>query len=533
MKKRTAGALIIKFPQSHSRNIMILVYFLALLKFILPFLMQNPAYEPHRDEFLYLAEVHHMDWGYLEVPPVMSVFGFITNLLGGSLFWIKIWSSLFGSLTYLLVARLIRAMGGKIFALILGFLPFVLGYYLHVHFMFQPNFLEVFFWTLMAYGLARHVQNGKAKGLYVAGIALGLGMMSKYSVSFFAAGLLSGLLLTKERKILLNKHFYYALLVGFVIFLPNLFWQYSHGFPVLWHMKELQRQQLENVSQGSFILQQLLYNLPSIFIWVAGLYWLWFTEAGKPYRFIGWAVVLVVVFLVAEHGKGYYGMGAYPILFVFGAVCLERACTGRWYILRYAMIAFALIFGFFLDTVSIPFLAPKQLADYYARISIFHQLGFCRWEDQKDHPLPQDFADMLSWKEMTAKVAKVYDSLDSSEKKQAIIDCDNYGEEGAVVYYGSPYHLATPMGHSANFLFWIPADFYKSNIVILTTDDREEIHADFVREFKSAAVADSITNPYAREYGSYIILLRGPSEKFRKDWKAYYDGLRMKTSVRP
>src|ERR1700691_3699419 len=134
MKKRTAGALIIKFPQSHSPNIMILVYFLALLKFILPFLMQNPAYEPHRDEFLYLAEGHHMAWGYLEVPPVMSVFGFITNLLGASLFWIKIWSSLFGSLTYLLVARLIRAMGGKIFALILGFLPFVLGYFLHVHF---------------------------------------------------------------------------------------------------------------------------------------------------------------------------------------------------------------------------------------------------------------------------------------------------------------------------------------------------------------------------------------------------------------
>src|ERR1700722_1369928 len=223
-------------------------------------------------------------------------------------------------------------------------------------------------------------------------------------------------------------------------------------------------------------------------------------------------------------------MGASPILFVFGAVFLERASAGNFYFLRYAMIIFAMLFGFFLDSISLPFLPPKQLADYYARNSIIHKLGFCRWEDQKDHPLPQDFADMLSWKEMTEKIVKVYDALDSNEKKQTIIDCDNYGEEGAVSYYGVPYHLPSPMGHSANFLFWVPPEFYKNNIVILVTDAREEIHADFIHEFKSAGIADSITNPYARENGSYIILLKNPSEKFRKDWKSYYDELKQKTS---
>src|ERR1700689_3591231 len=205
MKKSISNSLIIKQPKSHSLNLMLLVYLLALLKFVLPFLIQNSTYEPHRDEFLYIAEAHHMAWGYLEVPPVMSVFAYVTNTMGGSFFWIKIWPSLFGSLTYILVARLILSMGGKMFALILGFLPFIFGYYMHVHFMFQPNFLEVFFWTLMAYGLVRYVQTEKPNGLYIAGIALGLGMMSKYSVSFFAISLLVGLLLTKERKIFLNK----------------------------------------------------------------------------------------------------------------------------------------------------------------------------------------------------------------------------------------------------------------------------------------------------------------------------------------
>src|ERR1035438_6126102 len=156
MKKKFSLSLIIRQMKFKSLNPMNLVYLLALLKCILPFMIQNAAYEPHRDEFLYVAEGQHMSWGYLEVPPMMSVFSYLTNIMGSSLFWIRVWPSLFGSLTYILVARLILSLGGKVFALILGFLPFIFGYYMHVHFIFQPNFLEVFFWTLMAYGLVRY-----------------------------------------------------------------------------------------------------------------------------------------------------------------------------------------------------------------------------------------------------------------------------------------------------------------------------------------------------------------------------------------
>ena len=530
MGQMRPNALTVTQSKFRRLNLMSLVYLLALLKFILPFLIQSPIYEPHRDEFLYMAEGRHMAWGYLEAPPMMSLFAYLSNIMGGNIFWIKIWPSLFGSLTYLLVARLILSLGGKRFAVLLGFLPFVFGYFMHVHYMFQPNFLEVFFWTLMAYGLVRYVQTGKQEGIYLAGVGFGLGMMSKYSVVFFAISLLLGLLLTKERKIFLNKHFYYALLIGFGIFLPNLIWQWVHGFPVIYHMKELQQQQLQKVSQAGFLKDQLLFNFPCIFIWISGLYWVSITRAGKPYRFVGWAIIFVITLLVIGHGKSYYGMGAYPILFSFGAVCLERWTAGRLSFLRYVMMAFVLIIGCFIDTIALPFLPPQQLAAYYARNSLVRKMGFLQWEDQKDHPLPQDFADMLSWREMTGKIAKVYIGLDSSEKRQALLDCDNYGENGAVNYYGPEYHLPPAMGHQANFLLWVPTDFYKSNIVILATDYREEIHSDFIHEFRSAAVVDSIVNPYAREFGSYIILLKEPSEKFRKDWQDHYESLRKKTS---
>jgi len=392
--------------------------------------------------------------------------------------------------------------------------------------MFQPNFLDVFFWTLMAYGIIRHIQTNEPKGLYIAGIALGLGLLSKYSISFFATGLLIGLLLTKERKILLNKHFYFALLIGLIIFMPNLLWQWSHGFPFIEQAQELKAQQLDNVSQAGFLLGQLQYNLPCIFIWIAGLYWVSFTRAGKQYRFIGWGVVIAIAILLAGHGKAYYGMSAYPILFGFGAVFIEQGTSNKLYYLRYATVAFALITGCFLDTITLPFLPPKRLSAYYAKNSIFVKAGFLQWEDQKNHLLPQDFADMLSWHDMAQKVAKVYDGLTPEEKSQSIIDCDNYGEAGAVDYYGTAYHLNPVMGHGANYLFWTPTDFNKKNIFILTTDNRNEMHEDFIKEFKYVAIADSITNPYAREYGSYIVLFKYPSDKFRKVWKDYYESLK-------
>src|SRR5450432_1341205 len=113
------------------------IYFLAIIKFILPFLLQSGVYEPHRDEFLYLAEGHHMAWGFMEVPPLLSVFAWLVHNCGDGMFWIKCWPSLFGALTFIIVAKTIVSLGGKTFALLLGFLPFITGGYLRIHYLFQ------------------------------------------------------------------------------------------------------------------------------------------------------------------------------------------------------------------------------------------------------------------------------------------------------------------------------------------------------------------------------------------------------------
>ena len=117
------------------------LFLLAIIKLIVPFFLQNSFYQPHRDEYLYLAEAHHMDWGYMEIPPLLSVFAWITNFFGAGMFWIRIWPALFGALTFLLVGKIILSLGGRTFALFLGWLPFMIDGYMRLFFLFMPNFL--------------------------------------------------------------------------------------------------------------------------------------------------------------------------------------------------------------------------------------------------------------------------------------------------------------------------------------------------------------------------------------------------------
>ncbi|SHM65030.1 Dolichyl-phosphate-mannose-protein mannosyltransferase [Chitinophaga jiangningensis] len=502
-----------------------LLYILAVAKVLLPFFLQDSQWEPHRDELLYLAEARHMAWGYMEAPPLLSVFAWLTNLMGGAMWAIKIWPSLAGALTYALAGHLVLHFGGRWFALVLAWLPFIAGAWLRMHFLFQPNFLDIFWWTAMAYGLIRFKQTGKPIFLYMAGLSLGLGMLSKYTIVFYAAGLLGGLILTWDKQLLSNRHFYLAAGLGLLICLPNLWWQAANGYPIVYHMKALQDGQLQYLSPWSFLTDQLLFNLAGFFIWITGLIWAARTQS---YRFMAWAFLITIALLMMGHGKSYYSQGAYPVLFALGATQLE-AWAGKWW--KLGMVAFILFIGYTELPLLLPTKPPAQLAAYYQHHKLASKVGVLQWEDQQDHALPQDFADMLAWEEITQKVAKAYNTLDSSEKAGTLLFCDNYGQAGAVNYYGAKYHLPPAYSDNASFLYWMPPNFEQFDIILLVTHDKQEMQYGFMKEFNSTQLADSITNPYAREHGSLVILMKGPSEAFRQAFRDKINQSRLKTTA--
>lgn len=481
-----------------------LIYILAIIKLIVPFFLQDGFYQPHRDEYLYLAEARHMSWGYMEVPPLLSVFAWITNAFGGSMFWIKIWPALFGSFTFILVGKMILSLGGKIFALILGWLPFMIDGYMRLFFLLHPNFLDVFFWTAIAFSLFHYIQTNNNRWLYAFGICIGLGMMSKYSVAFYTCSLLAGLLVTRHRKIFLNKHLYYAAGIALLIFLPNLIWQYNHHFPVISHMKELQAEQLQFVNRIDFVISQFMMNLPSFFIWVGGLLYLMFNKVGKPYRIFAWGYLFVILLLIELRGKDYYALGAYPVLFAFGAFALEKVTELRFRWMRYAMMVFALALGLLALPLIMPVAKPERLASYYTKTGLI-KTGSFKWEDLQYHSLPQDFADMVGWKEMAEKTAAVYNSIPEKDRPNTFVYCRGYFSAGALNYYRKETGLPEVYSDNASFLFWMPVDYHVKNLILVGhhIPDKED---KVFQQFEKMTVKDSLVYPMARENGMRIIL---------------------------
>lgn len=211
--------------------------------------------------------------------------------------------------------------------------------------------------------------------------------------------------------------------------------------------------------------------------------------------------VTVIVLLIISSGKNYYTLGAYPMLLAAGGVWLEKSTSRlRW--IRYAAVAFIIIISLPMIPIALPIWKPGKLAAYYRQAG-FNHIGLLKWEDQQQHPLPQDFADMLGWKEMADKVSRAYALLPDSIKSNTLVYCRNYGEAGAVHYYG----IGLPQVHSdnASFLFWIPDAYHVKNV--LFTGEKIPSKDDMVwQQFKQYRIIDSVRNPYAREYGAKIIL---------------------------
>jgi hypothetical protein len=480
-----------------------LIIFLALIKFILPFLLTNPVWELHRDEYLYYQQGQHAAFGYLENPPLIGVLSYISSLFGGYSFSIKFWPSLFGSLTLIVTATIARELGGKLFAQFIAASGIIFSAYMRIHFLFQPNFLDIFFWTLSAYYLVRYINTQQNKYLYFLSFALALGWWSKYSILFFIAAIVLSLLVTKHRIVFTKKHFWMAILFGFILILPNILWQYFHKFPLIHHMKELQETQLRYINKTDFIKDQVLMLFPLFFVWIGGLIWL---LINKNYRIIGYIYFIVIILLMIGSGKSYYSLGAYPMLLAAGGVWVERISIKRIWI-RYGTIIIVLLLALPFIPVLLPMQSPKAMAAFNEKYKL-EKIGLLKWEDLHNHPLQQDFADMQGWQELTEKAENYFNTLPDSIKQNTTVYCRSYGQAGALKYYGKGIQFKNSViCDNGTFLFWIPHGLDFKNLVFVgrhMPDKDDEVF----NHFEKATIIDSVTNPLSRQLGDKIIFFQ-------------------------
>jgi hypothetical protein len=485
------------------RNNLLILGF-VLLKFLLQYLALHSEYEIHRDEFLHLDLANHLAWGYLSVPPVIAWFALIIQFLGNSFFWIKFFPALFGALTIVLVCKTVESLGGNTFALILAGTGVLLSSLLRLNTLFQPNSLDVLCWTAIFFIAIKFIQTKNKSWLFAGALVVAIGFLNKYNVVFLMIGLIPAILISNQRKVFKEPMLYVAVLLCLLLIAPNLIWQYNRHFPVFHHLKELSEIQLVHVDRVGFIRSQFFFFIGSILVIFAGFYGLLFYKPFRNFRFIFWTFVFTMACFIYLKAKDYYAIGLYPIYIGFGAVFLgEILKKGILRHLRIVLIAIPVLFFIPIFRWTLPNNSPDYILKH---IDKYQKLGMLRWEDGKDHTLPQDFADMLGWEEMAAKVDAVYDQRDRT--KRTLVLCDNYGQAGAVNYYSRLGIKAVSL--SGDYIGWFDlTDPYVNIIRVINRNELKGELAEIVPFFEKTQVLDSITNENAREYGSAIVLFEG------------------------
>jgi 4-amino-4-deoxy-L-arabinose transferase-like glycosyltransferase len=144
-----------------------IIFLMALIKFLIPFLLIHPAFELQRDEYLYYQQGQHFDLGYLENPPLLSWLGSVSSLFGNKEWLVRLWPVLIGVLTVVVTCLIAARLGGKAFAQFLAGFGVITGAFLRIHILFQPNILDIFFWTCSLYFLVRFVQTNNQKDFFL------------------------------------------------------------------------------------------------------------------------------------------------------------------------------------------------------------------------------------------------------------------------------------------------------------------------------------------------------------------------------
>jgi 4-amino-4-deoxy-L-arabinose transferase-like glycosyltransferase len=467
------------------------------------------------DELYYLACSRHLDWGYVDQPPLIAWIAWTGRaLLGDSLPAIRFFPALAGAAEVALTSLIARELGGKRLAQGLAALTALVA----LGFLAMDNFLsmnafEPLFWMGCAYMLIRIVKTGNPRLWIWFGILAGFGLENKYSMLIFGAGMVLGLLLTPQRRLLANRWFWIGGGIAFLIFLPNLLWNIDRQFPFL----ELQaniRRSGRDVPLGplAFLGQEILAMNPlALPVWLAGLGFYFFSKVGKPFRALGWAWVLTAGVILYRSPRIYYLWPAFPLLFAAGGVMWESwlAQPGlRWLKLAYPALMFAS--GAVLAPLVIPVLPPET----YIRYTKALHLQPPAIETHKLGPLPQIYADQFGWEEMAATVARVYNGLPPDVRARTAIFGQNYGQAGAIDLFGPKYGLPPAISGHQNYFFWGPRNYTGESVIVM--HGRQE---DLERRFASVQKAASVYHPYSMPYEHFdVFYCRGTKHPLNEIW---------------
>jgi 4-amino-4-deoxy-L-arabinose transferase-like glycosyltransferase len=490
------------------------IFYFASLKLLIHMIFSG-GYGYFRDELYFLACGEHLDWGYADHAPLIALIAKASRaIFGDSLFSIRLFPALAGAVKVLLTGLIVRELGGKRFAVILSCLCVLFSADLAIDGFLSMNAFEGVFWMGCVLCFLLAINRNEPRYWLVFGAIAGMGLMNKHSALFFGFAMVIGIVLTKARSQFAGKWLWIGGAIAFLIFLPNLVWQWRHDWATIELLRNVQATGKNVVlSPIEFILQQFfIMGVAGVPAWIAGLVYFLFDRKGKQFRALGIAYLVLLILMILMKGKNYYLLPIYPMVFAGGAVYIERLLEKmkRPGYLKFAYPTIIILIGLIGAPIALPVLPADMLIRYMTAL----QFQVPKTEVGFDSPLPQHYADRFGWPEMVQKAAEAYHSLPPDDKAKAAIYASNFGQAGAIDFFGPEYGLPKSISPHQSYFLWGPRQ-YTGDVMIVLGSRRENL----LQWYNSIEEAGTVTHPYTMSYERFTIYIcREPKISLSDAW---------------
>lgn len=494
---------------------MVLVYFLAFAKLMshLP-LIACTNFRP--DELSFMACGMHLDWGYVDDPPLVPWLARLsTELFGYSRFGLRLWPTIAGTISILLTGLMAKSLGGKYLAQILSALAvfaapaFIINCSEACVFSYEPMC-----WLLVFFCLCVVVKTEDPRYWLLVGLAAGLGLLTKFTMLLVMGGLVLALLATPQRRLLNSVWPYIAALVALLALVPSFYWWSQHDWAGLEFLASVPAGN-ETTDLFKYVLGQITYcGWITVPLWLTGLYALLYWKPLRPYRALGITYLILFQFFVLTNGNIRYITPIYPVLMVAGALWVERKSRKERVSYLGHTYAAALAIA---SVVLIPvILSPKLVSEStFMRVLTCGMLGPDSRYASEIYTPESD----VDWAARVNAIAQQYNRLPRDQKAKTIIFSEDSALDAAIDIYGQKHNLPNAACNAFSAYYWGAPNYSVSTVITAHTNEPSENF--FSSKYKKRYVSrySDIAPSFSDRFSSFrVTTWTGGKTNLQKNW---------------
>ena len=393
----------------------------------------SARYGFHRDELYFLQAGRHLDWGFVDQPPLVPLLArIVESVAGASPTALRVLSAFALGSVVLVAAATARRFGGSRRAqLLAGMAAGGGGYALAAGHLFSTSTFDYLLWTIALYLIVGLLDGDNPRRWLLVGLVFGVGMQNKHLIGLLAVAILIGILATERRRLLASPWPWLGSGIAMLIALPNILWQMANDWPQLEMARALAERSAGPIA---FVLEQI--GLLSIVLIVpAAIGWWQLTTSRdmRQWRPIGIAAAVLFVFFLLTGGKSYYQAGIYPVLLAAASRWFDHLSQSRqkgWF----AAAGIGIAVGAFIALPLVP-------ASFVSNVDATGELG-----------------ESVGWPELIDQIDDVYLSIPEALRSETVIFTGSYGEAGAVDTLGPERGLPPASSGHNSYWSWGPPE---------------------------------------------------------------------------